>query len=100
MMGRCIKPKIRSAKYQHEKKPASTPTIEKMIRFLNSSRWTRSGIACASSASGKEPSSVMENPLLANRVGPLDKGAAECAPARAGLVWLIDGDGYRRGMTH
>src|ERR1700720_596376 len=98
MMGCCIKPKIRSAKYQHEKKPTTTATIEKMIRFLNSSRWTRSGIECMSSASRKETSSAMENPLLANSVAP-GQGRTGVRPL-LGRFGLIDGDGYRRGMAH
>src|SRR4029077_7910326 len=43
-MGCCIKPKIRSANDQQARNPTSTPSTDKMTRFLNSSRCARSGM--------------------------------------------------------
>src|SRR2546421_12289836 len=60
-MGSCIKRKIRSAKDQHERKPTSTPTTEKMIRLLNSSRCARSGIERVCFARTKTAASAMES---------------------------------------
>src|ERR1700730_5420813 len=60
-MGCCIKPKIRSAYDQQERNPTSTPTTEKMIRFLNSSRCARSGMERVCCARTKTAASAMEN---------------------------------------
>src|ERR1700726_1976438 len=59
-MGCCIKPKIRSATDQHEKNPMSTPRTEKTIRFLNSCRWTRSGMESVRCANPEAAVSDME----------------------------------------
>src|SRR5258708_4560935 len=60
-MGCCTKRKIRSANDQHERNPISMTRTEKMIRFLNSCRWTRSGMECVCCANPKAAVSDMES---------------------------------------
>src|SRR5580692_1624678 len=79
MRGRCTKPKMRSAYDQQAKNPTATPTTERTMRFLNSSRWARSGIECASCASRETAASATRNlrpPAIAmdGQIGQMKRG--------------------------
>src|ERR1700676_4796183 len=65
-MGRCIKPKIRSAYDQHPTNPTSTAATEKTMRRRSSSRWASSGMECARWSSTEAAPSDMENLVLSS----------------------------------
>jgi hypothetical protein len=68
-------------------KPTSTPMIEKMIHFLNSSRWDRSGTECVTSADRKRTASGMGNLSLPTVIAP-GKSAHRGAPLSRLLFYL------------
>src|SRR5277367_907365 len=110
IIGCCIKPKIRSAKDQHEINPTSTPRTEKMIRFLNSSRWASNGMDLVCNNNTAAATSAMEDlqcPAIVSKTTVVDYVVAclnpRCFPqqgCRRSLLSLTDVPPKPSGSRH